>query len=117
MLLAAIATSLALIGDRAAARTSVPPAASADAGAPGFVLATNVIGALHRQVGSLSDGALEAVSLLALGVGLIAAGQLMGQKRRTRRAAAAPARPVGLAQPALRPQSSMATTATRGAAR
>lgn len=108
MLLGSIVVSLALVGSQAAARTSadlVPdpkPGANVDTRGTGLSLALHTPGAVYRSVGAMSDGAIEAVSLLALGLGLIGAGQALAQKRRHEHAATEDAaKPHGVAVVAL----------------
>lgn len=84
-LLGCIVFSLALVGDQAAARSWAPAPAPGVGGHPGpsvMGLALLAVNTAHRSVGAWSDGSFEALSLLALGLGLFGAGQVLGRKPR-----------------------------------
>lgn len=84
-LLGCIAASLALVGDQAAARTWVPgpaPSVGVQSGNSALGLALLAVNTAHRSVGTWSDGSFEAMSLLALGLVLFGAGQVLGRKPR-----------------------------------
>lgn len=111
-LLGCIAVSLALVGDQAAARTWVQagpgpvPGVDAQSRSTGLGLALLAVNTAHRSVGSWSDGSFEAVSLLALGLGLLGAGQVLGRTRHpgpgaSRRAAGSPNAPGAVLRPHL----------------
>ncbi len=87
MLLGCIAVSLALVGDQAVARTwalagsAAAPSLGAQTRDSAFGLAVLAVGTAHGSAGSWSDGSIEAVSLLVLGLGLVGAGRFLGRTR------------------------------------
>ncbi len=84
-LLGCIALSLALVDDQAAARSWTPapaPGVGAYHGPSVLGLALLAVNTAHRSVGAWSDGSFEALSLLVLGLGLFAAGQVLGRRPR-----------------------------------
>ena len=112
ILLGSIAASLALAGDQAVAGARVPvdshPQSLAAINGSGLApaLATGFETSVRRSVDSMSDGSIEVVSLLILGLCLIGAGQALTRAGRTNRGSGGTdpirARPAGLAGVATR---------------
>lgn len=109
LLLAGVVLSLAMVGDPAVAgtRSSSSPDPSSglwmNPGRSGVTLAMNTVGAMYRSIDQWSDGATEAISLLALGLGLIGAGRVLGQKRHATQSALSAPETHGRADDVLKP--------------